>query len=97
MSDNIPKEHQYASLISAKILELFDSEKEGAIPDEDFNDNQNVTHFMHALANLVPTYMYFQITGDHKTGIDFNHLANKLVFQYSKLVEEPPKEEEEVG
>jgi hypothetical protein len=40
--------------------------------------------------------MYFQITGDHKTGIDFNHLANKLVFQYSKLVEEPPKEEEQV-
>jgi len=86
---DITKEHVYAALIAAKVLELFDSEKGGSIPDEDFETNENVSHFIHALANLVPSYIYAEITGDAKNLIEFNHLANKLVFQYSKLIEKP--------
>lgn len=69
------KQIQFAAIISAKIAELFDEDSE-LDHDEVIN---NATDFFHALANLVPN----QFTGEKLNGIQFNHLANQLVFQNS--------------
>lgn len=79
----IDKKTEYSVLIIGKIGELFE-ENESLM--EEFEDDDNITSFIHALANMTPTHVYNELTG-HKTNmIDFNHIANKLVFQNSKRV-----------
>ena len=53
-------------------------------------DNENyidinqidLTDFFHALANVLPTYVFNKHTGDNKNQLEFNHVANQLCFQY---------------
>lgn len=44
---------------------------------------ENPTHFTHALANIAPAHIFNQLTGENKSSLEFNHLANQLCFQYS--------------
>ena len=69
------KHLQYAAMLSGKISELF---------DEDSESDFHLTHFFHALANIMPTHLFNKITGDDKNNLEFNHIANQLVFQYYK-------------
>lgn len=48
------------------------------------DDGENLTMFIHALGNCVPRIIYNRMTGDDKNWLEFNHLANGLVFQYCK-------------
>ena len=71
---------EYAVLIGGAMSQVLDEDSEfyvGEINDE------NITEFIHAMANMVPPMLYEQLTGDQKSSIDFNHIANKLCFQYS--------------
>lgn len=77
------KQFEYAIKIQQKIGELFDKDSDGTTID-DLQEDVNLTHFFHALANLVPTNMFNKITGEEKNHLEFNHIANQLVFQYSK-------------
>ena len=43
----------------------------------------NLTDFFHALANVLPTYIFNKYTGEEKNQLEFNHVANQLCFQYS--------------
>jgi len=43
----------------------------------------NLTDFFHALANVLPTYIFNKYTGEYKNQLEFNHVANQLCFQYS--------------
>ena len=80
------KKHlQYAAMLGEKIAELFDEESESHIDQEELFEGDNLTHFFHALANLMPTFFFNELTGDSKTNLEFNHIANQLVFQYSKM------------
>ncbi len=47
----------------------------------------SLTEFFHAIANTVPTHMYNELTGNNKSILDFNHLANRLVMQNINMVE----------
>lgn len=80
------KELEYAGILLQKIQELFDEENESGlfIDKEELNEGNNATHFIHALANMMPTAFYNNLVGDDKNNLEFNHLANQLVFQYSK-------------
>lgn len=78
------KELQYAVKLGGKIAEIFDDESEFHIDKEELGEGDNLTHFFHALANVMPTHIYNKITGDNKNHLEFNHIANQLVFQYSK-------------
>lgn len=42
----------------------------------------NMTHFIHAMANILPTYIFNKYTGENKSQLEFNHVANQLCFQY---------------
>ena len=71
---------QYSASIQSALSQLFNEESEfymGKIEELD------LTQFFHALANAVPTNMFNNLTGKDKTCLEFNHLANSLVFQYS--------------
>ena len=72
----------YAAQISGAIGQLFDEDSEYYIDQEDLNDDDNLTQFIHALANVSVTYIYNELTGDNKNQLEFNHIANKLCFQY---------------
>lgn len=80
------KHLQYAAMLSGKIAELFDedSESDFHIDQQELQEGDNLTHFFHALANIMPTHLFNKITGDDKNDLEFNHIANQLVFQYSK-------------
>jgi len=43
----------------------------------------DLTDFFHALANVLPTYIFNKYTGENKNQLEFNHVANQLCFQYS--------------
>ena len=78
----IEKAAKYAALITGKINELFDAEN-GILDLNEVLNDENCTIFFHALANMVPTRFYGRFVDDNITNIDFNHIANKLCFQYS--------------
>ncbi len=74
------KEAKYTFLIAGKLAELFDDDD----LSEELQEGDNTTHFIHALANSAPNIVFQQITGKRMTNLDFNHMANRLVFQYSQ-------------
>lgn len=76
----------YAAQISGVISTLFDEEGDYYIDMEDLQEGDNTTHFFHALANMVPTLFFNRLTGEDKNTLEFNHLANQLVFQYSNAM-----------
>ena len=78
------KHLQYAAMLSGKIAEIFDEDSEYHIDQKELQDSDNLTHFFHALANIMPNHLFNKITGDDKNNLEFNHIANQLVFQYSK-------------
>jgi hypothetical protein len=75
------KKTRYYGLISSKINELF--EEDESLLDE-LKEGNNATLFFHTLANLIPCMMYHEFTGNKVDTLDFNHIANKLVFQYAE-------------
>ena len=79
------KHFQYAAMLGGKIAELFDEESEFHIDKDELLEGDNLAHFFHALANLMPTFFFNELTGDSKNNLEFNHIANQLVFQYSKI------------
>ena len=79
---------EYAGLITGAIgqmLLLDDSEYH--IDQEELLKDDNMTHFIHALANVASTHIYNELTGDNLNHLDFNHIANKLCFQYMNKVD----------
>ena len=81
------KHLKYAAILSGKISEIFDEESEWHIDKEELKDENNLTDFIHALANIMPTHVFNTFTGDEKNHLEFNHIANQLVFQYLKKSE----------
>ena len=80
-------EQQYAIKIISALSKMFEQESDDAIDWEQLQEGDNLTHFIHALANLVPTHFYNKISGASENSLSFNHIANHLVFQYSKREE----------
>jgi hypothetical protein len=74
---------EYASLIVNQISEMFGEDCENYIDEEELKDGKNLTDFFHALANAAPTLIYCHLTHNDINTLEFNHIANKLCFQYS--------------
>ena len=87
MNEKEKKVAHYATILTGKLQELFDGdfESDWHISKDEFDDEEgnNLTHFFHALATVMPCHMFNNITGNDKNHLEFNHLANQLVFQYS--------------
>lgn len=74
----------YTPIICAAIQSVFDENSENYIDPKELEDDNNLTEFLHALANAAPTHIFNQITGDKKNHLEFNHIANRLCFQYMR-------------
>lgn len=75
----------FASRLTLAIEDLLSNEdSEFHINVSELEEGQNLTDFIHALGNLVPATIYTKLTNDDKNLLEFNHLANKLCFQYGK-------------
>jgi hypothetical protein len=84
MKEEVKKQHQYAIKLAEAISNvLSDEENENFIDQSEFSEGENLTEFIHALANLMPNIIYSRITGENKNILEFNHLANALCFQYA--------------
>ncbi len=79
---------RYAAILTSKISEIFNEESEHHISLDELKEGNNLTDFFHALSNLIPTYFYNDFTESEKNPLEFNHIANYLVFQYSKNIDD---------
>lgn len=84
--NNVDQANKYAVLIQAAIVEMLDhdSESDYKIDVLDFKDEDKATAFLHALANIVPCHIYKKLTHDDTDILGFNHIANRLVYQFTK-------------
>ena len=48
---------------------------------EELQEGDNLTDFFHATANLAPAMVYGNITGNNVDVLEFNHIANRLIYQ----------------
>lgn len=88
MIEKNEKHIEYALKIKEAIVSMFDTDSEFSIDQEELMEDDNLTHFIYALSNVVPTSLYNSITGCSATYLEFNHIANQLCFQYAKNVNE---------
>lgn len=86
------KQYEYSAKLLSAVQSCFDEDSENYISVSELTEGSNLTHFMHALANLVPAMAYSQFTNKKVGVLDFNHIANKLAFQYSNKEKEVPNE-----
>lgn len=84
MKEKQEKYLQYTAMLTGAIGSMFEEDGEFCIDQEELMQGPNLTHFVHALANLVPTHFYNTFTGENKNNLEFNHIANQLCFQYMK-------------
>lgn len=81
------KNEYYAQMITSKIIELLDEDIENdlKITFEELQDEENFVSFIHALSNMMPAVIFNKLSGKTLNNLEFNHLANRLVFQNSTL------------
>lgn len=82
MSKDTKKWMIYAVQISAALNELFEKGSEHAIDQEELFEGDNLTEFMHALANVVPAKVCNTITGSDHSWLEFNQMANTMCVQF---------------
>lgn len=78
------KDEQYATKLVAHIQEIFRPGHPDHINMKEFSHPDNYTAFMHAMATLVPLHFHNNLTKQDKTQLEFNHLANSLIFKDAK-------------
>jgi len=79
---------RYQMKIMAALDPVFnDKDNENYIGLNELGDGDNMTLFIHALANAAPNSIMEELTAVKMTNLEFNHTANKLCFQYSKKIE----------
>jgi hypothetical protein len=84
--EDLKKEHEYAMKILGAIQDILENEdSENYIGINELTDGDNLKHFLHALATIAPCHIFNTLTSSEKTQLEFNHVANQLCFEYSKL------------
>ncbi len=78
---------RYTVMIAEAVQTLLDPDNENYIGDE-LEEGKNATHFTHALSNMAPSMIFSHFTGHDLNLLEFNHMANKLCFQYMSKIEE---------
>lgn len=80
------KYQEYTQAILSKVAELFaeTEEQDAIISEKELFEGENLTYFFHALSNMVPSLLYNHFTKQEIDPLQFNHIANTLVFQYGQ-------------
>ncbi len=51
---------------------------------QELAEGENATAFFHALSTIMPCNMYNKMTGNDEDVLGYNHITNRLCFQFSK-------------
>ena len=87
---------EYAKKIVAHLGEIFKSDNEHFINEDEFVNDRTFTEFIYALSVIMPTHVYNRMTQQKADYLDFNHVANKLCFQFGIIdIEEDLKKEQD--
>lgn len=78
---------QYAKLLTSHIVEIFNEDCENHISNEELDEDDNLTHFIHALSTTMPNFFYNGFINGDLDSLEFNHVANKLIFQFGKMAD----------
>lgn len=78
------KQLEYASKVLGVIQSIFEEDSEFHLNKEELLDSDNLTDFIHVIANVVPCRIFNNFTGEENNHLEFNHIANSLCFQYMK-------------
>lgn len=73
--------------LELELLEFFQGKIDSN--DEEFMNllENDFTSFMHTIANVVPTNIFNTLSSENANYLEFNHIANKLCFQYMEKTE----------
>ena len=80
MPDSQEKVVEYSLLILEKIHELI--EEQGW--EEELEESDNATAFIHAFATVAPHRFFEAYTSGKMDHLGFNHIANRLTVQFAK-------------
>lgn len=80
------KHVRYGALLVHKITEII-SEEGSELNINRIAEEDDLNDFMHALATLMPSSIYTILTDDNVDVLEFNHIANRLCFQFGKADE----------
>lgn len=69
------KAHEYS-------LQLLDGIAKSNINQDEFENDDNLKAFVHAMATLVPNAILHNLTGEDLTALEFNQRANGLAVDY---------------
>ena len=72
---------EYAGILLNKLQEAF---SEGELDLNELDEGDNLNSLFHALATVMPCTVFNQLTGNEYDYLEFNHLANRLTFQYQR-------------
>lgn len=79
---------EYATIINSQIADVFEEDSDNHIDLDELHDEENLKSFIYALSTVVPNYLLNKFTGEVKNHLEFNHIANHLIFEFSKNVED---------
>jgi hypothetical protein len=80
------KSFEYAAKINSQIMDMLnDEDSSNHIDIDEFENGENVKAFLHALSTMVPVRIYNKYCHADLNNLEWNHLANSLVFENSKL------------
>ncbi len=87
------RDEHYANLITEQIRDmLFNENCPNYINPEELANSDNFCAFIHAFANLAPCHLYNHALGEEKDVLEFNHIANKLCFDFESYEVEEEKQ-----
>ncbi len=78
------KYFEYSAIIQSHLMEMFESESRFHIDQMELVDGENMKAFLHALATVVPCQLYNEATKEETNHLEFNHIANHLVFEFAE-------------
>jgi len=81
MNDKQQKVLDYTTVLLKKFQE---ASEEGEIDLEELGEGDTLNLLFHALANVMPCLAINELTGNEYDLLEFNHIANKLIFQYER-------------
>lgn len=92
MSKENEKAVRMGILIAGQIMEIFNEEESHFyINESELEDD--ATAFVYAVACVAPAIVYGKLTGNENINfLEFNHIANRLCFQYGKMIDEEIEE-----
>lgn len=80
---NQKKINEYTLKVTQALSQIFEDDSKFSIDKEEFNDDANATALIYVISSLAPAYIYTEITGDKVDILAFNHIANRLIFQFA--------------